>query len=711
MENHCGDIELRFIKATEEPTPWVANALYFIKEEGSNCMNIYLTTPQRQPIPLCSAGGESGTTIIKSPNGSIKVVGTLTGYNIELSTELTNLINTALQQGDSISNLINNVGYITLADLPASYNTNLNYNPTTHTIENDNGTNATIPLASPTVPGLITLQEIEDLIGSGVQLYEGNNTPINTPPPTYNVADFYIEKTVGGIPLQLWQWVGMEWKKVIYGGASVDQDNKAKLLPIYYEGEPTKENLRVGINFMPTITVTDKEVVHFLGVKRSSTDTNADKTVRFRVLGKGKGGYGTGFPIPIENVNSIDIMFVNTLTASDIQSLSNTQTIDLGEIGTTPIEDALNTGSFVEIGDPNYLYILVQGTNLGVLRSYKFIGAAGTYGAGGALTATYLDFELIPNENVVLQPLPNNIVEVFYSDLGASSVDDVSEAQVESYVTTQGFGDRQNLTIKVIDNLSEDFKTVRFKDVIDSQSVSGKARVISYYVTTSGGGTSNLSYDATTQTVSNTNGTGFTITLVDAFNAGLVSPSQVTTWNDKQNALGFTPENVANKDVIPANEASVTKYPSVKAVVDYLVQGWNAIIPAKTTEIHDTDAVIFFNNTDSGKTKTRTWAQLKTTLLSVFQKKDNQIPIGANTTIPDTWDGQTIIFTASCTITVPATLPAGFGFNFIVKIGATVTWAITTPHVWAWGTPSPTNEKTYGNFTKEGSTNNIILGT
>jgi hypothetical protein len=45
-----------------------------------------------------------------------------------------------------------------------------------------------------------------------------------------------------------------------------------------------------------------------------------------------------------------------------------------------------------------------------------------------------------------------------------------------------------------------------------------------------------------------------------------------TTWNNKQNALGFTPENVDNKsgDIEP-NKTSTTKYPTIKGIYDWVV--------------------------------------------------------------------------------------------------------------------------------------------
>ena len=53
-------------------------------------------------------------------------------------------------------------------------------------------------------------------------------------------------------------------------------------------------------------------------------------------------------------------------------------------------------------------------------------------------------------------------------------------------------------------------------------------------------------------------------------NTGVLSSTDWATFNDKQNALGFTPENVTNKDTDGALTAnSDTKYPSQKAVKTY----------------------------------------------------------------------------------------------------------------------------------------------
>lgn len=62
--------------------------------------------------------------------------------------------------------------------------------------------------------------------------------------------------------------------------------------------------------------------------------------------------------------------------------------------------------------------------------------------------------------------------------------------------------------------------------------------------------------------------------LASSTSTGSVSAADWTTFNNKQAALGFTPENVANKDIDAALAAnSDTKYPSQKAVKAYIDAG------------------------------------------------------------------------------------------------------------------------------------------
>ena len=87
---------------------------------------------------------------------------------------------------------------------------------------------------------------------------------------------------------------------------------------------------------------------------------------------------------------------------------------------------------------------------------------------------------------------------------------------------------------------------------------------------------------------------------------------------------------------------------------------------------------------------------------------DSQIEISANSNTLDAWNKKTILFTANCTITVPATLLPQFGYVFRTLAGVTVTWAITAPFTWET-TLTTTPEKTTGSFMRRGNTNTILL--
>lgn len=95
--------------------------------------------------------------------------------------------------------------------------------------------------------------------------------------------------------------------------------------------------------------------------------------------------------------------------------------------------------------------------------------------------------------------------------------------------------------------------------------------------------------------------------------------------------------------------------------------------------------------------------------LSNKQDISNQVEVISSQTISSSWHGKTILFTANCTITVPASLPQSFIFNGITLPGVSVTWVITAPHTWLFGNPSITTEKQIFTFTKRGSTNSVLL--
>jgi len=137
------------------------NAVYYVLDQPSGKVKAYITDKQGVPIPLIDLTGGSGninsvtgTAVtgtssnpivnistfvssqlgnqvylslqdgklqvnpITSPDLSIEVTITSTALQLQLSSAITAQINSALQAGDNISELVNDAGYITLEDVP-----------------------------------------------------------------------------------------------------------------------------------------------------------------------------------------------------------------------------------------------------------------------------------------------------------------------------------------------------------------------------------------------------------------------------------------------------------------------------------------------------------------------------------------------------------------------------------------------------------------
>jgi hypothetical protein len=89
---------------------------------------------------------------------------------------------------------------------------------------------------------------------------------------------------------------------------------------------------------------------------------------------------------------------------------------------------------------------------------------------------------------------------------------------------------------------------------------------------------------------------------------------------------------------------------------------------------------------------------------------DKQLIVSTTQDANANWNGKTIIFNTSCTITLSgsASLVDSYFFNGITTTGVIITWAITSPKTWLFGTPSNTIERQRFTITQQGSTNNII---
>jgi phage regulator Rha-like protein len=90
------------------------------------------------------------------------------------------------------------------------------------------------------------------------------------------------------------------------------------------------------------------------------------------------------------------------------------------------------------------------------------------------------------------------------------------------------------------------------------------------------------------------------------------------------------------------------------------------------------------------------------------QVKDSQIEVNGSTNVSNAWNGKTILVTASCTITIPATLLDQFMFVGRTLAGVTLTIAITTPFTFETVPTTITEKKTFS-LIRRGSTNTILL--
>lgn len=203
------ELEVKHYKVLSLSSNLDKNAVYYLFDQNTGKVKAYITTKDGIPIPLIdltSVGsvlsvtgtGVSGTAQnpkvdtatfvssqlgnqvylslsdgklqvnpITSPDNSIEVTSTSSELQIQLSAAIQAQINSALQPGANISELTNDAGYLTLADIDA---TDLSYTPsaTNGTVNSSTGTDAVIPLAGVLNAGLLSPSEKSD-IASAIQ--------------------------------------------------------------------------------------------------------------------------------------------------------------------------------------------------------------------------------------------------------------------------------------------------------------------------------------------------------------------------------------------------------------------------------------------------------------------------------------------------------------------------------------------------------------
>jgi hypothetical protein len=163
--------------------------------------------------------------------------------------------------------------------------------------------------------------------------------------------------------------------------------------------------------------------------------------------------------------------------------------------------------------------------------------------------------------------------------------------------------------------------------------------------------------------------------------------TEKSTWNGKQNALGYTAEDSANKSTsVTTDLASNTKYPSVKAVYDWVVsvlQTW--VWTFATTVTGTTDTI----NTARAGNKIRYNSATDVTV-TIPTNATDPIPIGSRYVLRQSGAGKVIVSPAvGVTINTPdATLLSTqkqYSEIYLVK-AATDTWEllVEASSYWEW---------------------------
>ena len=135
------------------------------------------------------------------------------------------------------------------------------------------------------------------------------------------------------------------------------------------------------------------------------------------------------------------------------------------------------------------------------------------------------------------------------------------------------------------------------------------------------------------------------------------SDADVTNAN-VLSAIGYTPENVANKtSTITGNTTSTTLYSTIKGIVDWVKSGFVGVLPAKSTALVDNDLILIGDSEDGSKTKTRLWSGIKSTLQTLFDARYQQVSVAfsANVVVNNTGTSGAVRFFSFSANAVSAT--------------------------------------------------------
>lgn len=108
--------EVKSYKVLTLPSNPQPNSIYWVKSYINNDVSGFITDIYGVPFPLKDLQGGTITNVTNT-DGNLVITG-ITNKIVNLNPSLLTLINNSLQVGGNISSLVNNVGFLTVNDLP-----------------------------------------------------------------------------------------------------------------------------------------------------------------------------------------------------------------------------------------------------------------------------------------------------------------------------------------------------------------------------------------------------------------------------------------------------------------------------------------------------------------------------------------------------------------------------------------------------------------
>jgi hypothetical protein len=273
---------------------------------------------------------------------------------------------------------------------------------------------------------------------SGLVIHYGATTPLVTPPASFGLGDFFAQVISPSTAIvSFWQYNGVEWVKI--------EPNKIKtvfrnvsLIGIATNRpsvEWAKDAINQAIATYGNYTCNQGELITFVfNLASSFTTSGGTPTVLRRLFFRLNSGTTV--------CSSIGNAYTELMPdGSDTFQIPSELLIDLGDIGSSDVEDAFN----VDVNQPFEMTDekFVQATQDGVLKLWQWRGGDGTFGSSGTL-ATADDFL-----DLTAQPtVPSEVSKLFYEDIAAMIADQENQS-LQNDLCVKDASDDPNITFGV----------------------------------------------------------------------------------------------------------------------------------------------------------------------------------------------------------------------------------------------------------------------